>query len=1279
VCRCYVSGVSSTSDDRSVTAAGPSVVDLSAVRDARGLGEALTDQRLRAGLSVRDVSRRCGIPVSTLGGYFSGRHLPLATRPEVLRDLLSALGVAPADQDAWQWTMRRLTTRRDGGGQRVPSPYPGLAAFDESGAALFHGRDDLVAQLRAGVGPGGPDDSRIVVVTGASGSGKSSLINAGLIPLLDGWSTAACTPGRSPAESFMSALDALDEGPGPECLVVDQLEELWTQGTSPAAGAEALAVLVGWMAQAHGHARVVVLGLRADYYGEASEVAALLPALRDHQIVVGPMTPKDLAEAIARPAADLGISVEPGVVDILVRDCLASSQAGLTSALPHLSHCLATMWKRTTGDQLTLATYLEVGGITGAIARTVEDAFTALDGADAERARHLLLRLVSVEEGVRPSAATQALADLSDDDRRLVNHFAERRLLTVDTSTVRLSHEVLIESWPRLRQWIDESQAILLQRRSISRDARSWEASDREEDLLLRGSRLEAVREWSGEERSALDLRERAFVDASAALSDRIARGRRRQQRRLRLLLVATSAISVIALVASAGYVTTNRNLVRERDDAQSRQVAVVARTIDATNPSVGQQLAVAAYGLSSTVEARSALLDATSETPVTRITGPVGHRVVAVSQTRHLMAVAGMLGAVSIYDISGTPRKIGQAPAPVGSASDSTSFALAFSPDGTRLALGGDGAKVRVLNVSDPAAPAPSTADLDTPGTVYAVAFLDDTTLLAATQSGGVRRWDLGSNGATPGPTLPLAGLVQALALGPDGQVAAGTDTGEVAMWRTVPQSDAAARPTAQLSVSPSPISSLAFASATSLLVGSHDGTLRRLALTTDGIEPDGTVSTFTSWVNTIAVDGALTAAGSSDGSIRLWRDGTGTDVAEHTFPAPVGALTFADASRLVLGTTGGEIDVVDLADDLTKRGPSGVFAVGFDRTGQRLLLSPGSVQDAQLYSIGSPNGSTTSPEPASAAPRIVAAGPAVTIGSTADPLNGPAAIAPDGRSMILALRSGRIVGVDLSDPAHPQRTFDVKVSDAMPEQLALDNSGRTLIVAGDDNQVHVLSLGSGGAHQTAALTGATNYIIGAAISPNANLVAAASLDTTVRLWQHGTNGWALAATLPGQGAALTVAFDPTGTHLAAAGADHKVRIWDVSTPHKPRLLATLTGPGNDIYQVAISTTGDVAAASMDKNVTIWRPRASSTGDDAQTFDTYAILRSAGVDLYSVAWSPDGSRLLAGGADGIARLWSVDPTTARAQVCASAGDPVNATEWTTLLNSLPFDHPCQD
>jgi WD40 repeat protein/transcriptional regulator with XRE-family HTH domain len=1264
--------------DQSGSGAGPSAVDLSAVRAARDLAGALTELRLTAGLSVREVSKRCGIPASTLGGYFGGGHLPPATRPEVLRDLLTALGVPPADQGAWQATVRRLSTRREGGGPREPSPYPGLASFDGASAADFHGRDTLVDQLRTEVGSGAPGDSRIVVVTGASGSGKSSLIAAGLLPRLESWSTARCTPGRSPAESFAAAVAMLGTGPGPECLVIDQLEELWTLGTSPMAAAQALETVAGWVAQGRGSARVVVLGLRADYYGAASEIAALLPALRDHQVVVGPMSPEELAAAIALPATSLEVAIEPGLVDILVRECLSSSQAGLASALPHLSHCLATMWNRTAGDQLTLATYLEVGGIAGAIGRTAEEAFTALEPVDARRARHLLLRLVSVEEGVRPSAATLDLDDLSEDDRRLVNHFAERRLLTVDTSTVRLGHEALIESWPRLSQWIEESQAVLLQRRSISRDARAWQAADREEDLLLRGTRLAALREWSAEELSTLDQRERAFVEASAALADRIARGRRRQQRRLRLLLVATSMISVIALVASAGYLTTNRNLARERDEAQSRQVAVVARTIDTTNPPVGHQLAVAAYGFAPTLEARSALLDAASETPVARITGPVGYRQVAVSQSRHLMAVAGMLGTVSIYDISGAPSRIGQVPAPVTSAADSTIFALAFSPDGTKLALGGDGAKVRVLDLSDPTAPAPSTADLDTPGTVYAVAFLDATTLLAATQSGGVRRWDLGSGGATPGPSLPLAGAVQALALGPDGQVAAGTDAGEVAVWRTVPRSEDGAQPAAELSVSPSPISSLAFSSATSLLVGSHDGTLRRLAVAADRIEPDGTVSTFTSWVNAIAVDGDLTAAGSSDGSVRLWRDGASVDLAEHTFSAPVATVAFADSSRLALGLTSGQVDLVDLAGDLTRRGSRGVFAVGFDRTGQRLLLSPGSAQDAQVYSISPPNDPAAAPEPASAAPRIVAAGPAVTIGSTADPLNGPATIAPNGQLVIMARRSGRIVGVDLSDPAHPRPTFDLQVADAMPEQLALDSSGRTLIVAGDDRQVHVLSLASGSAHQTAVLTGATNHIIGAAISPDASLVAAASLDTNVRLWRHGTNGWALAATLPGQGAALTVAFDPTGTRLAAAGSDHRVRIWNISDPQQPRLLATLAGPGNDIYQVAISTAGDVAAASMDKNVTVWRPRTGSSGDDAPIYDTYAVLRSAGVALYSVAWSPDGSRLLAGGGDGIARLWSIEPSTALQQVCTGAGDPVTAAEWSTLLAGLPFERPCQ-
>ncbi len=223
----------------------------------------------------------------------------------------------------------------------------------------------------------------------------------------------------------------------------------------------------------------------------------------------------------------------------------------------------------------------------------------------------------------------------------------------------------------------------------------------------------------------------------------------------------------------------------------------------------------------------------------------------------------------------------------------------------------------------------------------------------------------------------------------------------------------------------------------------------------------------------------------------------------------------------------------------------------------------------------------------------------------------------------MIDALRSGRVVGEALSDPSHPNRTFDVKVSDALPETLALGSAGHTLIVAGDDNRVHVLGLASGDQHGTAVLTGVTNHVVGAVISLDAGPVAAASLDTTVRLWRHGPSGWTLATALPGQGAALTVAFNPAGARLAAAGSDHKVRIGHITTPHQPRLLTTLTGPDNDIYPVAISATGDVAAASLDKTVTIWRPRGGSAGGDAQGFTTYAVLRSAGVDLDSLASSP--------------------------------------------------------
>lgn len=651
--------------------------DVSTLPTLAEFAAALTEVRMRSGLTVRAVAKATGIPVSTLGGYFSGRHLPPPSRPEVLESVLAALSVPVSDRSAWHAALRRLS--RQGRASVAPSPYPGLRPFGFEEAPDFHGRSALVDRLRALVRASAGE---IVVLVGASGAGKSSLLQAGLIPALPDWSTRYCTPGDDAEQAVRAAVADLGEATH-ACLVLDQANDLWLAPAHVRAGV--LEALRDWAAHPE-RTRVVVLGLRSDFYAPAAADPLLLPALRERSLLVGPMQRDELTDAITLPARRAGRELEPGLVELLVSECVTRDQAGRTPALPHLSHCLAIMWASAAQPgRLSAVDYRATGGIAGAVAQSAEAAFAELEEDEQADARRLLLRLVRVDEDLPPTAATVPLRDVSAADRGLLEHFADRRLITIDRDSARFSHEALLESWPRLRDWVREGETLLLRHRLVTRETAAWLAAGRDSDLLLRGSRLASAEELLGQQGPVrLTADEVAFVQAGSALEDAQARTARSRQRRQRILLAATTVLMVLAMVASLGYVRVNGVLTTERDAALSRGLAVSARSLEQNNPALAHQVAVAAYATYETLEARSALVDATAAPAVTRLLGPTGDRRVAAAPSRHLLAVAGGMSTVELYDTTArAPRKLATVAAPVGAATGSAVFAIAFSPDG--------------------------------------------------------------------------------------------------------------------------------------------------------------------------------------------------------------------------------------------------------------------------------------------------------------------------------------------------------------------------------------------------------------------------------------------------------------------------------------------------------------------------------------------------------------------------------------------------------------------
>lgn len=1191
------------------------------------MGRQLTLVRERAGLTIQEVAKRSGMLKSTLGGYYSGRHRPSLA---VLELMLDACRVVPDERPVWRDALLRV--RR---APKVPRtcPYLGLESFQPEDAERFHGRAELVAAVLDGIGP------RPLVVVGASGSGKSSLLRAGVVPVLREDRTAVVfTPGADPLRTLDRHLQAL----APEeraVLVIDQFEELFGPDV-PATERTAFLAALG-RAPAD-----LVLGLRADFYGHALAFPLLAQALQDSQVVVGAMGTCGLREVIVAPAEAAGVTIEDGLVELLIEDIEVRGSAG---ALPLLSHALLATWRRGDGTRMTTADYRATGGVAGAVAASAEEAVAEL--GSEQTVRQLFLRLVHVSPDAPDVRRRLRRDELPHSvDGVVLDRFVRSRLLVVDADSVEIAHEALLHAWPRLRSWLDADRVGLATQREVADAARAWRAAGDDPDLLLRGSRLAAASERMRQPGSTdLNELERGFLLAAEQQEQRGRDDRRRRARRLRQLVAALAVLALVAGGLAAYSVDQGVGIGRARDVAVSRQVAVRSDALRAENPALAAQLAVAAFRIAPTAEARSSLLNSTAAALPTRLVGDAAFSVAAAAVPGRLLATgSGDAVQLSALDGGGPPRPLGPPFASLPGLS-----LLALSPDGETLVVGGSGGVVR-HDLTDPTAPGPAvpvSADA-----VTGLAHADGGTIVVAVGT-QVRRIDLatGTSTALAGQT---AGAAVVAASG--SMVAAGDGDGGVLLW-----SGPAAVPIA-LTGPTGRVPAVAFApDGATLLAGSTDRAVHRWDLTDPAAPVPGEPLTGpTNWVNAVGLspDGTTIAVGSSDGNTRLHDAVTGAVAATFPHPAPVTAAVFLDGDRVATGTADGVGHLWRVRGPVLTGFDDAVFALDYDATGEVLAIGPGSKDDtARLWTAGG------DPRPLGPPLRDAVEQPGVS---------GAAAITPDAATLAVGRDDGSVRLWDVRDPARA-----VPIGEPLPgggelvEQVAISPDGSRLAVSADDRAVRLFDITDPRAPRTGpVLTGAGNYVFASAFSPDGSLLAAASADNRTYLWDISTATPRLLTTLDGpESFAYSPAFSPDGRTLAVGSADRTVRLWDLSSPERPVALgAPLTGPANYVYSVAFSPDGrSLAAASTDGTVWTW-----DVGD-VRAPVVLAVLTGPADAVFSVAWSPDGGTLAAGSADRTVRLWTTDPAVAVAAVCDSAGQVLTAEEWARFVPDLPYSAPC--
>jgi hypothetical protein len=564
----------------------------------------------------------------------------------------------------------------------IDSPYRGLSAFEEQDAPFFFGRETAITQLlermsRHLQGTG------LLVVSGASGAGKSSLLQAGVLPRIRGaglasvagsarWPCLVFTPTRAPldemalrvallagadAAAVRRGLDAHPDGfaltarqaalappPGlgrdpdsPEAdrhqppqrllLVVDQFEQLFTQCADEEQRRAFITALcatasIGYGPD-HAPAALVVLGVRADFEARCADYPQLAGAVQDRYLVTA-MTERQLRMAITEPAKAAGSRVDDDLVEVLLADA-RTRQLGVVGAgvLPLLSHALDQAWRSRTGEALTLADYERTGGIEGAVADSAQRAYDHLTPGQQAAARQVFTRLTATSSDGLDTADRATRPELTDskspaevrDVEAVLEAFAAERLLTLAAGTVEISHEVLLAAWPLLRDtWLAETHADRIVRTRLHNVAYEWTRDSRDPSYLYSGSLLEAATETAAKigadpgRNPPLSQIERDFLRASDRAHRRIARRRHAVIAGLLALTLTAIAAGGIAVYNAVDATRQAANASRQHAIALSRELAAESLNIDPADPVIARRLAVAAWSVSPTDLAGSAM-----------------------------------------------------------------------------------------------------------------------------------------------------------------------------------------------------------------------------------------------------------------------------------------------------------------------------------------------------------------------------------------------------------------------------------------------------------------------------------------------------------------------------------------------------------------------------------------------------------------------------------------------------------------------------------------------